>query len=459
MGTVGISFGSPTSGQGFDVSSTVSQIVANLQAIETPWQNQLTALQSEDTALTSIGTDLNTLSTSLQALTDFQGVLSEKEGSSSDESILTLTSASSSAVAGSHTIVVSQLAQTSSYYSGDVNASDTLSGSLTLSVGSGSSQTITLDSSDNTLSSLADAINAGNYGVTASVVPDTSGSRLELVSNTSGAAGNITLSSNITDTNSGSTVNFTVGQAGQDAQLTVDGIPVTSSSNTVTNAIQGVTVQLLSASADTAVQVQITNDNSDVESAVSSFVSAYNTVMNDLNTQEGTDSSGNPEPLYGSPTLALLQEQLQGALDFTQSSGAITSLTQLGVSVNNDGTLSLDTDTLDSALNSNYQDVVNFFQSSGTGTSFGDNFTTTLNNLSNSAPSGAIYLALQQDSSEESDLNTNITNENAQISTEQTQLTAELNAANYTLEEIPTQIAEVNEIYSAITGYNENPNG
>src|ERR1700761_3586701 len=86
MSTVGISFGSPTSGQGFDVSSTVSQIISSLQAVETPWTTQLTSLQSQDTALTSMGTDLNTLATSLQSLTDFSGVLSEMNGSSSDTS-------------------------------------------------------------------------------------------------------------------------------------------------------------------------------------------------------------------------------------------------------------------------------------------------------------------------------------------------------------------------------------
>src|ERR1700691_4014273 len=106
MGNVGISFGSPTSGQGFDVSTTVSAIVANLQAVETPWKNQLTSLKAQDTTLTSIGTDLSTLSTALQSLTDFQGVLSEKQGSSSDTSVVQLTGASNSAVAGSHSITV-----------------------------------------------------------------------------------------------------------------------------------------------------------------------------------------------------------------------------------------------------------------------------------------------------------------------------------------------------------------
>lgn len=198
-----------------------------------------------------------------------------------------------------------------------------------------------------------------------------------------------------------------------------------------------------------------------MESAVSTFVSAYNTVIGDLNTQEGDDSSGNPEPLYGTSAIAAMQEQLQQALVFTQSSGAITSLSQLGITVPEDGngTITLDGSTLDSMLNSNYQDAMNFFQTSSSYTSFGANFTTTLNNLGNTGPDGAVYLALEQDSTEETGLNTNITNEDKSISTQQTQLTTELNAENYTLEEIPEQLQSVNELYSAITGYDENPGG
>jgi flagellar hook-associated protein 2 len=471
MGSVGISFGSPTSGQGFDVSTTVSAIVANLQAVETPWKNQLTSLQAQDTALTSMGTDLSSLSTAVSALNDFNGVFSEKEGSSSDTSVVALTSATSSAVAGSHTIVVGELAETYSYAStsGAIGANDTLTG--TLSIG-GQQITIsdgtTTDSDgntipqNNTLSTLASCINDGDYGVQANVVTSSTGqSQLALLSDTSGAGGAVTIDgSQLTDSTTGVT-GFSFGQVqpGQDAQFSVDGINTTSSSNTVTDAIPGVTMQLLSAAPTESVQVEITNNNSDVESAVSSFVSAYNTVIGDLNTQEGVDSSGNPEPLYGNSAIATLQEQLQESLIFTQSSGAITSLTQLGITANNDGTLSLDGSTLDSALDSNFQDAMNFFQASSSFTSFGANFTTALSNLGNSGPDGAIYLALQQDSSQESSLNTNITNENNAISTQQTQLTTELNEANYTLEEIPEQLQSVNELYSAITGYDENPGG
>lgn len=455
MGSVGIYFGSPTSGQGFDVTSTVNQIVTNMQAVETPWKTQLSALQAQDTALSSIGSDLSTLSNALQALTDFQGVLSEKEGSSSDTSVLQLTSAATTAVAGSHTIVVNGLAQTSSYYSDAIASTDTLSGSLTIAVGSGAAQTITIDSSDNTVASLASAINSGNYGVSASVIMDGTTQRLSIVSRTSGAGGDLSITPSLNDTTSGSAVGFTQGQAGQDAQFTVDGINATSASNTVSNVIPGVSFQLLSASPGTNVQVEITNNNTDVESAVNSFVKAYNTVMTDLNAQEKNDASGNPEPLFGSPTISTLQNQLQQAIGFAQSSGAVTSLVQLGISMNNDGTLVLNGDSLDSLLNSNYQDVVKFFQPSGSFTSFGGNLTTALSNLGNSSSSGVLTLALNQNSTQEAGLNQNISNEETIISAAKTQLTTELNQANYTLQAIPAQINEVNELYSAITGYNQ----
>ena len=471
MGNVGIAFGSPTSGQGFDVSSTVSAIVANLQAVETPWTNQLATLHARDTALTGMGTDLSSLSTALHALNDFSGVFSEKEGSSSDTSVLALTSATSAAVAGSHTIIVGNLAQTYSYAStsGAIGSGDTLTGSLTIN---GQSITISdgtaTDSNgntipqNNTLSTLASYINAGGYGVQANVVTSATGAeQLALVSNTSGAAGAVSIDgSSLTDSTTQVT-GFTFGevQQGKDAQFSVDGISTTSSTNTVTDAIPGVTMQLLSAAPGESVQVEITDNNSDVESAVNTFVSAYNTVIGDLNTQEGDDSSGNPEPLCGNAAVAMLQEQLQDALVFTQASGAITSLTQLGITANHDGTLSLDGTTLDSALNSNFEDAMNFFQTSSSYTSFGANLTSTLSNLGNSSPNGVVYLALQQDASEESGLNTNISNEDSAISTQQSQLTTELNEANYTLQMIPEQLQSVNELYSAITGYNENPGG
>ncbi|HWF67650.1 MAG TPA: flagellar filament capping protein FliD [Acidobacteriaceae bacterium] len=560
MGAVGISFGSPTSGQGFDVTQTVNEIVTNMQAVETPWKNQLTQLQAQDAAYTAIGTDLSALTTDLQSLTDFQGVLAQKQGSSSDTNILQLTSASNSAIAGSHTITVNSLASTASFSSDVIaNASDLLSGTLTFTVG-GTPTIVTIPGGGETLAQLSSQLNSAGLGVTTNVITEPGGSLLSIVSNTSGSAGNFTLSSSLTDTsNSNAAVNFSQGQTGADASLKIDGVNITSASNTVTNAIPGVTFQLLSASAGTQVQVEITNNNAAVETAVNSFVTDYNKVISDINTQEGKDASGNPEPLYGNPNLSMIQSQLQSALTFmtsggitatagtgspaswvlnapsandtytvaagafgtgsggTGSSAAITtpstlaqiaaslnvagtgysasldpsgtiltvvaaasspatlaatapvlasagggsvnSITQLGISANNDGTLNFDSSALDSLLNTNYQDVVNFLQPGNGFTSFGANFTAALDNLGNAGPNGVVFLALQSDQANETSLNTDIANENATIATKQQQLTDELNQANYILTEIPQQLNYVNELYSSFTGYNVNPNG
>ncbi len=559
MGTpVGISFGSPTSGQGFNVASTVSQITASMQAVETPWNNQLTQLKSEDTVYTQLGTDLSNLTTSLQTLTNFQGILESKQGSSSNTNVLQLLSASNTALAGSHTVTVNSLAQTASYYSENFsNPNDLVNGSLTLTVNGGSPVTINTASGGETIAQIASDVNNANAGVTANIITDSGGSRLSLVSNASGTTGNFTVGTTLTDaTNTSNIISFTQAQAGSNASFVVDGISETSASNTVTNAIPGVSFQLLSAASSSPVQVEIANNNTAVEAAVQSFVSAYNTALTDLNAQEGNTSTGAPEPLFGNPTVALLQSQLQSAMTYivpsgltatgSQStgytftapsatdtytaaagtfgtgasgtgssaaittpstltqiaadlnasgtgysatlnstntamtvtassstpatlastaptlsaggSGSISSMTQLGITVNNDGTLTLNVSALDATLNSNYQDVVNFLQPSPTYTSFGGNFTAVLNNLGTQAPNGSIYLALQSNQSTESTLNTDITNENALIAQQTQTLTTELNQANFTLTEIPQQLSYVNELYSSYSGYNINPN-
>lgn len=453
MSTVGLSFGAATSGQGFDVATTVTAILANQQAIETPWKNQLTSLQAQDTAFTTIGTDLSALTTNLQALTDFSGVLSQKQGSSSNTNILTLTGATSAASAGSHTVTVKSLAQTSSNYSDTITEStDQLSGTIEIKVGSGQASTITVDSSSNTLATLASAINSASLGVTASVIMDASGSRLSLVSGTSGTAGQLTISSNLTDTTTGTSLGFSVGQTGQNADLTVDGIALSMASNTVSNAIPGVSFQLLASEAGATVQVQITNDDSSVIGAMSSFVSAYNAVVADIKAQEGKDSSGNAEPLYGNPTLALIQSQLSQALLGGSASGSISNIGQLGISMNSDGMLTLDTGTLQNALDSDFADVTGFLQNSG---SFGKNFVSVLNSLGTQSTKGEIYLVLQQNSATEKALNISIANQDALIAAQKVTLTSTLNTANEILQSIPSQLNQVNQLYSAITGYNE----
>jgi flagellar hook-associated protein 2 len=560
MGTVGLSFGSPTSGAGFNVSQTVSSIVANLENVETPWNNQLSSLESQDTVFSTLGTLFSNLTNDMSALTDFQGVLSLKEGSSSDTSVLDLTSASSTAAAGTYSVVVNSLATTANGYLDPISsASDTLTGSIAITTGTGSSAvTTTIDvpaagSGNDNLQGLANAITSAGIGVTATVLTDANGSRLSLTSNTSGSAGSLSASSSITDSTTGTALNYNIELAtGANASLSVNGVTLSSASNTVTNLIPGVTFQLLgTSSAGSEVQVVIANDNSAVESSLEQFVTDYNSLVSAMNAQEGNDSSGNPEPLFGSPTLSLLQQQLLGSINYQNPSGSITGvssatdtltgtitingtqvsvpasgsgndnisglaaainsaglgvtanvvndgsgpqlvlvpdadgstisvtasltdtttgaslsytsngasisgLTDLGISMNNDGTISLDETSLDSVLNSDYSGVLGFFQDAN---SWGMTFSNMLNNAGTSNPVGVLKLAENSNSNVESSLNADISRENLLISAQQTSLTDELNSANEILQELPTQLQGVNELYSAITGYNENQNG
>ena len=663
MSVVGLSFGNPTSGDGFDVSSTVSSIVANLQNVETPWKNQLTSLESQDTVISSLGTLFSNLSTDMSTLTDLTGIMAEKEGSSSDTSVLTLTSASSSAVAGTYTVQVKNLAATSSGYLNEISSSsDTLSGSLTIQVGSGSVQTITLDSSNNTLSTLASYLNSSGLGVSANVLTDTSGSRLSIVSGTSGSKGELSITSEVKDTSQSSSVlSYNSAVTGANATLVVDGVSLTSTSNTVSNLIPGVTFQLLAPSSSesdgslSTVQVVIANYNTAVESAVQQLVTDYNSALSAINEQQGTDSSGNAEPLFGSPTLSLLQQQLMAGANATNPNGYLTAvsstanatisgsiviqvgtaaaqtikvtsstntlsslatainsasmgvtaavstksgkstltltssqsgtagaltissalvaktatsvsfsdsstssstydtgtlgavtknglisgtvtiqtgsgttqtfvitssdntlsglasainsasigvsaslnsagtsitltsqtsgstgemtissnlldltdtsstnlyytnssdinnLTSLGITVTSTGKLSLDVTSLDSVLNNDYSAVVGFFQNSN---SWGQSFASTLSNAGSSSTTGSLHLASLSNSSIESTLHAEISREDLLISAQKSSITAELTSANEVLQEIPLYISEMNELYSAITGYN-----
>jgi flagellar hook-associated protein 2 len=454
MGTIGLSFGSPTSGQGIDVTSTVTQMVTQLQATETPYKTQLTSLQSQDTVISNLGSLLSTLSNDITGLTDPAGVLSGKQGSSSDTNTLALLSADTTATAGSHTVTVQNLAQTSTEASSAVGANDILSGSFSFHIGSGTSQTVSVDPTNNTLAGLAATINQAGIGVSASIVTDSSGSRLSLISQTDGLAGQITIDSNsLSDATTGA-VSLIAGQAGQDALFTVDGIQTTSASNTITGAISGVTMQLLGKST-TPVQVQIDNDTASVTSALSTMVNDYNAVVSALSAQEGKDASGNPEPLYGSPIISQLQQMLSSALT-TPSGTSLTSPTQVGLSLNSNGSLSLDTDQLTTALNNNYSGVQALFQNTS---SFGLNLEQAVNNAGTGSTTSILSQAQTANSTAETNLNSTISTMDERITTQQTSLTAELNAANQTLQEIPMQLNMVNEIYSAITGFNQNQNG
>jgi flagellar hook-associated protein 2 len=424
-------------GSGIDISSLVSAALANQTAELNLLQSQQTTVSNQQTALDSINTDLQTLSNAVFALTDPAGQLTDLTATSSNSSVATAT-AVSGAVSGSHTVVVSNLATTSSEYSAAQTSETTAipTGTLQIQVGSNTPTTITIDSTNNTLDGLAQSINSANAGVTASIINDANGSRLAIVSNTSGAPGNLTI------TSSGGALAFTQAVQGVNASLTVDGIPISSTSNTVSSAIPGATLNLLSPDAGSPVTLTVGAAVADQESVINNFVSAYNTVIGDLNTQFAVDpTSGQPGPLAADSTLYLAQNQILATASFAMpGNGAINTLADLGITMNNDGTLSVDSNTLSSALQSDPSAVQSFFQEATTG-SFGSNLTSTINSLAD-ASSGAIAQDLNGYSQTQTSLAAQISDFETQLSAQTTALTAQYVQVDTTLQELPLLLSQ-----------------
>jgi flagellar hook-associated protein 2 len=445
MGTSGVDWSTLASGSdststaGIDVPTVVSEVLQPQTQQVTQWQTEETTYNNQTTALQQLNTQLQTLLTDANNLNDPLGSFDAMDTSVSDSSVLSA-SAGSGAVAGTHTISVTSLATTSSEYSNEVASSSTAigTGAFTLQVGSGSASTIAVDSSDDTLTGLAAAINKQNLGVTASVITDAGGSRLTLVSNSSGAAGNITISGNTTG------LSFDVGSKGQDASLTVDGVPIDSSSNTITTAISGVTLNLTgTTSPSSPVTLQVSPDTSQVASAINTFVSDYNTVITNLNSQfTSGGSSGTTGTLMGDTAAEMVQSTLLGdAAGGASGNGAISSLAALGITMNEDGTLTVDSSQLSTALTNNFQQVQNFFQATSTG--FAQKFASDLNNLTDPT-NGPIAIDLNGITSSVSSLQSEITDFQANLTTEQQSLTTYYDNVNVTLQSLPSLLASVN---------------
>lgn len=200
---------------GIDANSAVSGAIYAARAPERQWQSQQYNLSNQTSALNYLNRLASTLTDSLHALGDPAGAMTSMSAASSNSSLVAASAAAGTAV-GNHVVVVNNLAATASWYSdSETSSSATLAaGSFTLQVGSGTATTIQIGNGVDTLDQLAAAINGQGLGVNASVVNDASGSRLAIVSQTSGAAGDIS----ITGT---SGLGFTQAVVGKNASLTV----------------------------------------------------------------------------------------------------------------------------------------------------------------------------------------------------------------------------------------------
>jgi flagellar hook-associated protein 2 len=430
---------STSAGAGFDVQTMVQEAIAADSGPLTQMQNEQTTLQGQAAALNTIEGELTAFQTSIEALSDPVGALYSETATSSNPGILTAT-ATSGAATGNHTITVNSLATTSSAYSAEFASASTAlaTGSFDLQVGSKPATTINVTSSNDTLSGLASSINALNLGVTANVVADANGSRLTLVSSTSGSAGTITVS------------NDSVGMgftqiAGSDASLTVDGVPISSGSNRVSGVIRGVTLNLLSASPGTAVSLSIGPDNTQITDAVNSFVSAYNKLISDVNSQFAINPTTQQAGVLASDSsVSMLQEQLLAMVNTsTTGNSGIVNLASLGINMQDDGTLQVDTATLDQNLSTNAAAVQNFFQNSSQ-TGFAQTLNNTLMQMTDPV-NGLIPVDINGNTQAQTTLSGEISDFQDYLNTLQQSLTAEYSQADAVLQQLPLLQSQISQ--------------
>jgi len=425
---------------GIDVTAAVNAAVTAARAPETAWQNQESTLQSQTTALNQLQTDATNLDNDMQSLNNLTGPLSARTVSSSDSTIVTASAASGAAV-GNHTVVVGNLATTASWVSSTVTSATTplAAGSFTIT-GANGTTTISTGTGSSTLTDVANTINSDNLGVTANVITDANGARLAIVSNTSGSAANFTVTAGTGG------LGFTQAVNGVNASVTVDGITLSSASNTVTGALPGVTLNLLNAAPGTNVSLTVAPDTSQASTAINQFVTDYNKAIGDVNTQF-TDTGSGEGVLADDPVVRSLQSTLQEALDYTYTpaSGTTTvpTLTAMGISVNKDGTLSVDSGTLTSTLQNNFNDVQNYFQGSALN-GFANSMDQQLTSFISPAD-GAFTVDLQSISTEYTGLQTDISNfETNYITPLQAQLQSEYSQAEILLQQLPQEMQQIN---------------
>jgi flagellar hook-associated protein 2 len=407
---------SPGIGSNINVDSIVTQLMTlerqPLKALDTKeasFQAQLSAYGSLKGALSSFQSSL----AALNSLSRFQA----RTATSSDTGVATAT-ATSVATAGSFALNVSQLAQSQAIVAAgqaSTTAAIGAGGSTTISIqfgtvtggtlangvytgatftqdGTQSSGSVTITAENNSLVGIKDAINNANLGVTASIIGDGSATpyRLVLQSAASGAnrsmkisvSGDAALSSLLSYDPAG-TQNLTQTLAAQDAAFTVNGLSLTSRTNTVSTALQGVNLTLLKAGTST---ITVGRDTSGIQTAVASFVKAYNDVdatLDQLASFNATTKQAGP--LNGDFAVRSIQAQLRGALGGSLGGGlALSNLSQLGITFQRDGSLALDTTKLQAALDANStEDFAGAFAATGKAT---DSLVNFLGSTSASSP-------------------------------------------------------------------------
>jgi flagellar hook-associated protein 2 len=380
-------------GSGLDVNSIVSSLMAIEQKPLTAVTKQKTAYQTQISAYGTMTSALSSFQTAVHALSTASSFNAQTVTSGSP-SVFTATANGSSTI-GNYAVTVSQLAASQKLAStGYANVTDVVgTGTMTISFGTftpavvspatpasftanpaKTDLTLTIDSSNNTLAGVRDAINALNSTVSATIVNNGTTNQLVITSKDTGEVNSLKISGlpQLAYDPTATTGNaMTQMQAAKNALLNIDGIAVTKASNTITDAISGVTLNLLSVSSGgVSANLGVTSNQSAVQTSVSAFVDAYNkldTTMRNLTKFDPTGVASGV--LLGDATARTAINQIKSVMtQAISSSGSLNTLSQIGVSFLATGQLALDTTKLTSALTNHFSDIATLFTTSAKAT-------------------------------------------------------------------------------------------
>jgi flagellar hook-associated protein 2 len=419
-------------------------VTALVNAKKAPAQAQITnAANQANTTLSALGslsstlTSLQSAVTTLSTASTFQSYTAAL-GDSTIGSVSTLADAQP----GSYALNVTQLATAQQRTSGVFSATAAVGGG-TLTIGVGTSSVNLTISSTATLSDIANAINSasGNPGVTATVINGSSGSQLLLSSSKTGVANGFTIAAGSGSSSGLTSLASALATAGsseaKDAQLTLNGIAVSSASNSVSGAIAGVTIDLATTGSTT---LTVKQDTSSTASAIQAFVTAYNSYVTQVGTLSSYNATTNVSgPLLGDSTLNSVTSQISNALSKAVAGNSIGSLAALGITRQADGSLAVNSTTLNSALSANPATVQDLFAGS-------NGYATRLNTVLDTFTASTGIIATRQQS---------LTSSLSKLSTEQTALNARMALYQQTLQteytNLDTLMSSLNNTSSFLT--------
>ena len=359
-------------GSGLDIEGLVSKLVAaEGQPASVRLNTKEAKLQTDLSALGSLKGALSAFQTSVQGLKDVSA-FQARTAISSNTDLFTV-SADSSAVAGSFSIKVEQLAQSAKMRSGDFTSDTAVPGAGTLAIGLGASSFDITVASDTTLAGIRDAINkaSDNPGITATLIKVDSGSQLVLTSDKVGAANAISITATDTDALDGndltrlSTASLTSIQSAADAIIYIDGQKVTKTSNSLSDVISGVTISLKKADPLKTETLSIALDKESAKSKVNDFIKAYNSLAGTMSSLSSYNAQTKQAgQLFGDATLRGVQNQIRQVLaNPVQGVTGVSTLAEIGIKTNKSGMLELDSTKLDSVIASNFEAVSQLFAS------------------------------------------------------------------------------------------------